>query len=159
MSKLAQVFPRLELVVAVADNGVIGADLGLPWRQRADLRHFKQLTMGHPIVMGRRTWASIGRALPGRLNIVLTRDLSFEPAGAVACDAWADAVSIAREQAEEDGASEICVIGGAEIYRLALPRARFDAPDPAQWRETGVEAFAAGEGDDAPFVIRQLERI
>jgi len=166
----------LSLVVARARNGVIGRDGRLPWHLRSDLRRFRDTTMGKPVIMGRKTWDSLTkRPLPGRLNIVLTRDLSFEPAGAVACDAWADAVSIAREQAQEDGASEICVIGGAEIYRLALPRARriyltevdlapegdawFDAPDPAQWRETGLEAFAAGEGDDAPFVIRQLERI
>ena len=166
----------LSLVVARARNGVIGQDGRLPWRLRSDLKRFRETTLGKPVIMGRKTWDSLTKKpLPGRLNIVLTRDLSFEPAGAVACDGWADAVSIAREQAEEDGASEICVIGGAEIYRLALPRARriyltevdlepvgdawFDAPDPAQWLETGAETFAAGEGDEAPFVIRVLERV
>jgi dihydrofolate reductase len=164
------------LVVARARNGVIGRDGRLPWHLRSDLRRFRETTLGKPVIMGRKTWDSLTKKpLPGRLNIVLTRDLSFEPAGAVACDGWADAVSIAREQAEEDGASEICVIGGAEIYRLALPRARriyltevdlspegdawFDAPDPAQWRQVAEERFEAGEGDEAAFVIRTLERV
>ena len=165
----------LALVVARARNGVIGRDGGLPWKLRSDLKQFKALTLGKPIIMGRKTWDSLVlKPLPGRMNIVLTRDLSFEPSRAVACDNWSDAVSMAREQAEEDGATEVCVIGGAEIYALAMPRARriyltevdlappgdatFPDPDPAQWQEVSREAFAPSEGDDAAFALRILER-
>ncbi len=170
--------PRIpiSLVVARARNGVIGRDGGLPWKLRSDLKQFKALTLGKPIIMGRKTWDSLVlKPLPGRLNIVLTRDLSFEPHRAVACDNFADAISMAREQAEEDGVAEVCVIGGAEIYALALPRANrihltevdltpngdahFPDPDPARWKEVARNAFPAGEGDDASFVVRTLERV
>ncbi len=165
----------LVLVVARARNGVIGRQGALPWRLSSDLQRFKALTLGKPILMGRRTWDSLPlRPLPGRLNIVLTRDQSLEPTGAVVCDSFADAVSIAREQAEEDGASEICVIGGAEIYRIAMPRARriyltevalepegdarfdFDATDG--WREISREAVPQGPKDEAASVFLVLER-
>jgi dihydrofolate reductase len=166
----------ISLVVARARNGVIGRDGGLPWKLRSDLKQFKALTMGKPIIMGRKTWDSlVTKPLPGRMNIVLTRDLSFEPHRAVTCDNLPDAISMAREQAEEDGVDEVCVIGGAEIYALALPRAQRihltevdlapngDAhvpdPDPARWKEVARNAFAAAEGDDADFVVRTLERV
>ena len=161
--------------VARARNGVIGRDGGLPWRLSSDLKLFKSLTLGKPIIMGRKTWDSLpNRPLPGRTNIVLTRDGSFEPRGCVVCDNFPEAHSIAKEQAEEDGATEVCVIGGAAIFALALPRAGrlylteveadvegdvfFPPFDETEWREVRREAHPAGEKDEHPFTFRVLER-
>jgi dihydrofolate reductase len=165
--------------VARARNGVIGRDGGLPWRLKSDLALFKALTLGKPVIMGRKTWESLPkRPLPGRLNIVLTRDGSYEEMsrakGALVCERFDDAVAIAREQAEEDGVDEVCVIGGAALFELALPKARriyltevdadvegdvvFPAFDEARWREVRREAHPAGEDDDHAFVFRVLER-
>ncbi|HEX4741957.1 MAG TPA: dihydrofolate reductase, partial [Caulobacteraceae bacterium] len=124
---------------------------------------------------GRKTWDSLPRRpLPGRTNIVLSRDGTFEPKGAVVCEDFSEALQIAREQASEDGADEVCVIGGAEIFALALPRARrlylteveaepegdvmFPPFDPSLWREIRREAHPAGPDDDHAFVFRVLER-
>ena len=161
--------------VARARNGVIGRDNTLPWRLKSDLALFKQLTMGKPVIMGSKTWDSLPiRPLPGRMNIVLSRDGSFEPSRAVVCDDFSDAVHMAREQAIEDGVEEICVIGGAAIFALALPKARriylteVDAEpegdvimppiDETGWREVRREAHSAGSDDDHAFVFRMLER-
>lgn len=165
----------IALIAARARNGVIGRGGALPWRLKSDLALFKAATLGKPVIMGRKTWDSLPKKpLPGRLNIVLTRDLSFEPKGAVAVQSFAEAVAMAREQAEEDGAEEVCVIGGAELYAIALPKAArlyltevdldiegdayFPAFDAAAWREVRQEAHPAGEGDDHPFRFRVLER-
>jgi dihydrofolate reductase len=104
------------IVVARADNGVIGRDNQLPWHLPADLRHFKQLTAGHPVVMGRRTFESIGRPLPGRRNIVVTRQLDWQAPGVEVAHSVLGALELARKSDED-----VCVIGGAEIYREALP--------------------------------------
>jgi len=161
--------------VARSRNGVIGKDGGLPWRIKSDLALFKSLTLFKPVIMGRKTWDSLPkRPLPGRLNVVLSRDGSFEPKGAVVCEQFREAVEIAREQAEEDGAEEVCVIGGHALFELALPLARriylsevdvevegdvfFPAFDESQWREVRREAHAEGEEDDYGFVFRVLER-
>lgn len=165
----------ISLVAARARNGVIGRDGGLPWRLKSDLAWFKSVTVGKPVIMGRRTWDSLPfKPLPGRLNIVLTRDGSFESRHALAFENFNEAVATAREQAEEDGVPEICVIGGAALYALALPKARriymtevqaepegdtlFPAFDETAWREVSSEPRAAGEGDDHDFVLRVLER-
>lgn len=165
----------IALIVARARNGVIGRDGGLPWRLRSDLALFKANTLGKPVIMGRKTWDSLPlKPLPGRLNIVLTRDGSFEPKGAVAFDDFAEALATAREQAVDDGAVEVCVIGGTALFELALPKARrlyltevdaapdgdafFPAFDEAAWVETRREVHAAGEQDDHAFVFRVLER-
>jgi dihydrofolate reductase len=165
----------ISLVAARARNGVIGRDGGLPWRLKSDLAWFKSVTVGKPVIMGRRTWDSLPfKPLPGRLNIVLTRDGSFESRHALAFENFNEAVATAREQAEEDGATEICVIGGAALYALALPKARriymtevaadpegdtlFPAFDESAWREVSSEPRAAGDGDDHDFVLRVLER-
>ena len=117
--------PVVSLVVARARNGVIGRDGALPWRLRGDMALFKALTLGKPVIMGRKTWDSLPRRpLPGRTNIVLSRDGGFGPSGAVACERWDEALQIAREQATEDGAGEVCVIGGEAVFALALPVAR-----------------------------------
>ena len=167
--------PQLVLVVARARNGVIGRDGDLPWRLRSDLQRFKALTLGKPCIMGRRTWDSLPlKPLPGRLNLVLTRDESFEARGAVVCTTLDEAVEIARETAEEDGVGEVCVIGGVALFERALPRAKrlyltevearpegdvlFPAFDEADWVEVSSEAHPAGEKDDHPFVFRVLER-
>lgn len=161
--------------VARAKNGVIGRDGDLPWRLSTDLKHFKALTLGKPVIMGRKTWDSLPKKpLPERMNLVLSRDLSFEPRGALAFEDFGEAVAVAKEQAEEDGVEEVCVIGGAALFALALPRARriylteVDAEvagdvtlpsfDESGWRETFREAHPAGPTDDHAFVFRTLER-
>jgi dihydrofolate reductase len=165
----------IALVVARARNGVIGREGGLPWRLKSDLALFKATTLGKPIIMGRRTWDSLPRKpLPGRMNLVLSRDGSFEPTGALVCASFDEALEIAREQAREDGVDEVCVIGGTALFALALPKARrlyltevdaepegdavFPAFDEGRWREARREVHLAGEGDDHPFVFRVLER-
>jgi len=131
--------------------------------------------MGKPVVMGRKTWDSLPiKPLPGRLNVVLSRDCSFEPAKAVVCERFNEAIELAREQAEDDGAEEVCVIGGLALFELALPKAKrlyltdIDAEiagdvtlapiDESQWTEVRRQAYPAGEGDEYPFTIRVLER-
>ena len=167
--------PILAIVVARARNGVIGRDGDLPWRLRSDLQRFKAVTVGKPCIMGRRTWESLPlKPLPGRLNLVLSRDESCEAKGAVVCTTLDEAVEIAREQAMDDGIDEICVIGGTALFEAALPRARrlylteveaepegdavFPAFDEGAWTEVSSEAVAAGEKDDHDFVFRVLER-
>ncbi|MDR3507408.1 MAG: dihydrofolate reductase [Caulobacteraceae bacterium] len=165
--------------VARARNGVIGRDGTLPWRLKSDLALFKATTLFKPVIMGRKTWESLPkRPLPGRMNIVLTRDGSYEESkmakGALICERFEEAVQIAREQAEEDGAAEICVIGGAALFELALPKARriyltevdaeppgdvcFPPFDESAWTEVRREAHKAGPDDEYDFVFRVLER-
>jgi dihydrofolate reductase len=163
--------------LARARNGVIGRGAALPWRLAADQRRFRALTMGKPVIMGRKTWESLParfRPLPGRLNLVLSRQPEYEAPGAVVCEDWTEALAIAREQAAEDGKDEICAIGGADLYALALPRAAriyltevdgdpegdvsMPAIDETGWREVSREAVPAGPDDDYPTVFRVLER-
>jgi dihydrofolate reductase len=167
--------PAIALVVARARNGVIGRDGKLPWRLRSDLRWFKANTIGKPCIMGRATWESLPlRPLPGRINIVLSRDPEFMPKGALVCRSFDEALEIAREQAGEDGVDEVVVIGGAAIFAIALPRARriyltevdaeprgdtfMPAFDEAVFREVRREAHQAGEKDDHAFTFRVLDR-
>lgn len=115
--------PYISLIVAVSENNVIGNDNALPWHLPADLKHFKTLTMGKPLIMGRKTFQSIGRALPGRLNIVVTTgQKEFE--GATRCSSLEDALNVAKQAALESGAEEIMIIGGAHVYKQALPIAQ-----------------------------------
>lgn len=116
--------PDLVIVVAVADNGVIGADGGMPWHLSGDLRRVKALTMGKPLIMGRRTYESIGRPLPGRKTIVLTSDPDFQVDGVIVTRDFDAALAAARMAAAEMGADEVIAFGGAGIYALALPLAR-----------------------------------
>ena len=162
--------------VARGANGVIGINGALPWRLKSDLALFRELTMGKPVIMGRRTWESLPRRpLPGRINIVLSRDGSFQPAGALVCEDISAAIQIGREQARDEGAEEVCVIGGAAVFEAVLPRARrmyltevdaspagdvsFPAFDESRWREVRRETHAAAEGDDHAYVFRVLERL
>jgi dihydrofolate reductase len=161
--------------VARARNGVIGRGETLPWRLGADMRRFRALTLGKPVIMGRKTWESLPRRpLPGRLNIVLTRQPEYEAAGAIVCADFSEAVDIGREQAAEDGVAEVCVIGGADLFALALPRAQrvyltevdgdpagdvtMPPLDETGWREVSREAIPAGPDDEYSTVFRMLER-
>src|SRR3954468_7642134 len=111
--------------IARARNGVIGRDGTLPWRLKSDLAIFRAVTMGKPVIMGRKTWESLPKKpLPGRTNIVLSRDGSFEARGALVCEDFAEAVQIGRDQARDDEVDEVCVIGGASLFQLALTRAQ-----------------------------------
>jgi dihydrofolate reductase len=164
--------PRIAFVVAVARNGVIGRQGTLPWRISSDLKRFKAITMGKPVIMGRKTWESLPRRpLPGRLNIVITRDRQYRAEGAAVVVSVAEALAQAR-QAESD---EICVIGGSEIFRQMLPMAdrlyltevdlapdgdvHFPPLDRSEWREASREMHPRREGDDAGFVLRVLDRV
>jgi dihydrofolate reductase len=155
------------LVAAVARNGVIGADNRLVWRLSTDLKRFRALTWGKPLVMGRKNFESIGRPLPGRETIVVTRNAGFAPPGVrVACDIDA-ALSLADEIAGKMGADEIAVAGGGEIYRQTIDRADrlfltevdlapegdayFPAVDPALWREIKRERGVRTDRDEADF--------
>jgi dihydrofolate reductase len=149
----------LALIVAAADNGVIGSNNALPWHLPEDLRHFKRVTMGKPIIMGRKTFESIGKPLPGRTNIVITRNPRFQAAGVEVVSSLAAALEMATHVAMRDSVDEAVVIGGAEIYQAALPQAdrlyltevhaeiAGDAVLPAidwtQWREASREHHAA----------------
>lgn len=166
--------PKLTLVVAIAKNGVIGRDGGLPWRLKSDMAHFKAATMGKPVLMGRKTWDSLPRKpLPGRQNLVLTRDANFKTEGAWLYTDLAVMLAAARAMAEAAGADEACVIGGAQLYEAVLPQAdrivltevNLEPPgdarltlDLSSWREVNREDVAAGASDDADFVVRILER-
>ena len=166
--------PKLTLVVAVAKNGVIGRDGALPWRLSSDMKRFKAATMGKPVLMGRKTWDSLPRKpLPGRQNLILTRDADFKANGAWVYTDLAVMLAAARAMAEAAGAEEACVIGGAQLYNAVLPQANRvvltevnlepagDAHldlDLSQWREVSRENVAAGPNDDADFIVRVLER-
>lgn len=113
----------LAIIVAVAGNGVIGNNNTLPWKLPGDLQNFKRLTMGKPVVMGRRTYESIGRPLPGRTNIVVTRNESFTAQGVQVAHSLDEALAVAYAVAGRAGAEEVMVIGGAEIYAATIPRA------------------------------------
>lgn len=159
--------PDIIVVVAAAENGVIGRDNKLPWRLPSDLQHFKALTFGKPIVMGRKTFQSIGRALPGRTNIVVTRDASFQAEGIVTAASLDAALELAASDAQQRGAEAIAVIGGADIFAQAMPLvsrieftrvhahpegdAHFATPDPFTWEEVAREKHHAGAGDSADF--------
>lgn len=162
---------RIAIIVAVSRNGVIGRDGGLPWRLPGDLRRFRALTLGKTVVMGRRTHESIGRPLPGRRNIVLTRGAPDLPPGVEAAADLRSALDRARETC---GGGEVFVIGGAEVYREALAVADVihmtlvDAdvegtagfpPDPGPgWTRVGCVAQAAGGGDEHPYSFVTFER-
>lgn len=165
----------IAIVAALAENGVIGSDGGLPWRLSSDLKRFKALTIGKPVVMGRKTFESIGRPLPDRDNIVITRNAEFAAEGALAASTLEDALVLANEAARRSGADEIAVIGGAEIYRQTLPLASrlyltfvqaapegdvtFPPVDWARWRETSRERPARGARDAFDFEFATFVRI
>ena len=156
--------PRLSLIAAVAANGVIGSDNALPWRLPEDLKHFKALTLGHPVIMGRKTYEPIGRPLPGRRNIVVTRNPDYRAEG---CETR-NTLEAALATCQYDGA-EIFVIGGAQVYAAALPLAQrlylteihagfagdahFPAFDRNTWRETARERHRGEEDIAFDFAV------
>ena len=161
MSQIAG--PRIYLVVAVASNGIIGANGRLPWHLPEDLKHFKRLTMGHPVIMGRRTWESLkGRPLPGRENIVVTRTPGYEAPGAAVASSLESALALCA------GESVAFVIGGSRLFEESLPIADglvvteihkdfagdtwFPPYDRTRWREAQREAHTAADGTRFDFV-------
>jgi dihydrofolate reductase len=154
----------ISYVVVMSENNVIGRDGGLPWRLSTDLKRFKALTMGKPVVMGRVCYDSIGRPLPGRPNIVITRNVGFRPDGVIVAHTLGEGMERAQAEAEKLGVDEICVIGGGVIYREAFDLATilhvthieaeidgdtyFPEIDPAIWDAGQAEHVPAGEKDD-----------
>ncbi len=157
--------PLLDIVVAMADNGVIGRDGAMPWHLPTDLKRFKALTLGRPMVMGRRTFESIGRPLPGRQTIVVSRDPSFSPEGVTVLADLDAALEAATAGAVAKGVASFVVAGGGVLYAATIHRAdrlyvtrvaaspegdtRFPAIDPALWMMTASEPMARGERDSA----------
>jgi dihydrofolate reductase len=165
---------RIAFAVAVAENGVIGAGGHLPWQLPTDLKRFRKTTMGKPIIMGRKTYVSIGKPLDGRDNIVITRDRSFSAPGVHVTPGIAEAIALGRKLAVQRGVDEVVVIGGAEIFRatlaeadrvyLTLVRGRpagdtyLEAFDPSVWTETAREPMQQGPGDQYPADFLVLDR-
>jgi dihydrofolate reductase len=166
---------QIVLVAAIGDNNVIGRDGGLPWRLKSDLKHFRNVTLNRPVIMGRRTFESIGRPLSHRTNIVVTRDLGLKAPGAVLATGIETALAFARNDAKKRGVDEIMVIGGSDIFSATMPLAArleithvhaapegdayFPPIDPQVWRQTAVEEHAAGPEDDHAFVTAVYERL
>ena len=159
---------QIVLVAAVADNGVIGRGGTMPWRLKSDMRHFRGLTLGKPVVMGRKTYLSLSiKPLPGRTSIVVSRDAAFTAPGVLVARSLAAALEAARGDAMRRGADAVMVIGGADIYAQAMPFADrleitqihmkpegdsvFPEIDPAVWREAAREAHPDGPDDDAAY--------
>jgi dihydrofolate reductase len=162
------------LVAAVAENGVIGRGNALPWRLKSDMQHFRALTMGKPVVIGRKTYLSIGKPLNGRTTIVVSRDRNFTAPGIVVAPSLDAALATARGDALRRNADAIVVAGGAEIYGQAMPLATqlaithvhkridgdayFPAIDPNEWRESARSEHAAAAEDEAAFAFVTYER-
>ena len=161
---------RIALVVAVSRNGVIGRDGGLPWHISSDLKRFKAITMGKPVIMGRKTWESLPkRPLIGRQNIVITRQKSYHAGDAIVVADVTAAIAAAGH------VEEIAIIGGGEIYRTVFPMAdriyltevdlevegdtHFPKLVPGEWREVARETYPAGPKDSASFVLFTLDRV
>nr|RAV97566.1 dihydrofolate reductase [Aerococcus urinae] len=165
---------HISFVIAIAENGVIGRDNAMPWRLASDMAFFKRTTMGKPIVMGRKTWESFPkRPLPGRPNLVVTRDKGYAAPGAEVFGSVEAAIARGKVLAAELGVDEVAIVGGAEIYRQSLAQAtriyltevhvrpEGDAHftlDRSQWREVLREAHKAGEKDTADYSFVVLER-
>jgi len=151
--------PRIALIVAVANNGVIGDNNSLPWHLPEDLRHFRKLTMGKPVIMGRKTWESLGKPLPGRRNIVISRETAYAAEGADVCASLEAALALAAELARAACVDEIMVIGGEAIYRAALPQVQriyltqvdlsplgdavFPRLNPDEWQQLQCETLSS----------------
>ncbi|MCF8475978.1 MAG: dihydrofolate reductase [Pseudolabrys sp.] len=160
---------KIVLVAAVADNNVIGREGQMPWRLKSDLKHFRALTIGKPVVMGRKTYESIGKPLKDRTNIVLTKDLGLIVPGGVLATSLDAALGFARADAKRRGVDEIMVIGGSDVFSAAMPLAQrleithvhsspegdvlFPPINPKLWRETSHRKYDAGPDDSASFTV------
>jgi dihydrofolate reductase len=162
------------IIAAVAANGVIGNGNAIPWRLPSDFAHFKRMTVGKPLIMGRKTFESIGRPLPGRTNIVVTRQEGYQPDGVIVISSLEAALEHAQTIAATDRANEVMIGGGAEIYAQALPiadrlyithvgatpdgDAHFPAVNMEEWKESGVINVPASPNDSAAFRIKVYRR-
>jgi dihydrofolate reductase len=162
------------LIAAIGENSVIGSEGRIPWRLPSDFAHFKRTTLGKPLIMGRKTFESIGKPLPGRTNIIVTHRRDYAPEGVVVCHSLAEALERAQRIAAADGAGEVMIGGGGEIYREAMPLAdrlhithvaaspEGDAQFPAiaadQWEVVARHAVARTEKDSADFVVLTYAR-
>jgi dihydrofolate reductase len=160
---------KIVLVAAIGANNVIGRDGALPWRLKSDLAHFRAVTINKPVVMGRKTFQSIGKPLKDRTNIVISRDAAFSVPGVLTAASFEAALTLARKDATARGADEIMIIGGSDIFAAALPLAdrleithvhaspegdvTFPPIDPTIWREVSRTEHAAGPQDDAGFAV------
>ena len=160
---------KIVLVAAIGENNVIGRAGQLPWRLKSDLAHFRALTMNRPLIIGRKTYESIGKPLGGRTNIVLSRDFGLVAPGAVLATSLDAALAYARDDAKKRGVDEIMVIGGSDVFADTMAKADrleishvhaspqgdafFPPIDPKLWRETAREQHAAGPDDDAAFTV------
>ena len=165
---------ELVLVAAVGENGVIGRDNALPWRLKSDLQHFRRVTIGRPVVMGRKTYLSIGKPLPGRTNIVITRDRDFAAAGVVVAHDLASALTVARADALRRGADAVMIVGGAEIFaqtmddahrlEITIVHARPDGDtlfppiDAGRWHAVARDEHPAGPDDSAAYATVSYRR-
>jgi dihydrofolate reductase len=166
--------PIIVLIAAIGENNVIGRDNQLPWHLRSDLLHFRSLTRNKPVVMGRKTYESIGKPLKDRTNIVVTRDLGLRAPGTVLATSLEAALLAARDDARRRGVNEIMVIGGSDMFAATMPAASrleithvyaspegdvfFPRIDPAVWRETQRLEHPAGPGDSADFAFSVYQR-
>ena len=166
---------KISIIVAVADNNVIGREGDMPWRLSTDLKRFKMLTLGKPMIMGRKTFESIGKPLPGRTSIVVTRDRKWQSQGVVPVDSIESAITLASEIAKADGVDEICIVGGGEIYQQAMEFADvihltrvharpqgdtvFPEVDVAKWQEKTCEKVAAGGKDTVETTYCVYQRV
>ena len=160
---------KIVLVAAIGENDVIGRGGQLPWRLKSDLAHFRALTIGKPVIMGRKTYVSIGKPLKDRTNIVLTRDAGWSAPGTVPAASMEAAFEVARKDAEKRSAQEIMVIGGSDVFSDTIDRANrleithvhasppgdsfFPPIDPTVWAAGTRREYSAGPGDDADFSV------
>ncbi len=165
---------KVSLIAAVAENGVIGRNNQLPWHIKSEFQYFKTTTLGHPIVMGRRSFESLGKPLPKRANIVVTRDTAFSAKGVIVAHSVEEGMKIAKDIAAKENVGEVFIGGGADIYRLSLPHADrlyltevhlkpegdtlFPAFDRGDWKEMKREFHPKQEGETADYTITVLER-
>lgn len=165
---------KVSLIAAVAENGVIGKDNWMPWEIKSEFKYFKDTTIGHPIVMGRKSFEALGKPLPKRTNIIVTRDKNYTAEGAFVVNTLEDGIDMARGIAEKDGVKEIFIGGGSEIYRLSLPHAdllylteihlspegdtHFPTFDKNEWKEVKREPHKALPGETCDYTITVLER-
>lgn len=162
------------MIAAIGQNFVIGADGQIPWRLPTDFAHFKRMTLGKPLIMGRKTYESIGRPLPGRTTLIVTRQSGYAPMGVLVCHSLEAAVEQAQGIAARDGADEVMIGGGAEIYSAAMPLsdrlyithvavspegdARFPPIDPVTWEVAHRHDIVRGEKDNADFTVLTYAR-
>ena len=169
-----EIAPIVALVVAMGENRAIGRGGDLPWHLHSDMRYFRKITLGKPIIMGRLTFSSLGRVLDGRVNIILTRNAAFEVPGAIMAYNLDEALDVARKAAAKADVDEIMVIGGEDVFRAVLPKADriymtevraspeadtwFPELDKSEWRVVSREAHKKGPKDDHDFTFVVLER-